>query len=76
MQYRLLLNLGTVDAKFLNDKQGARLSLHPQDLKAGSIIDLSEAAAEWLSKKYPALMEPVKAIRTEAKKPEITAPAK
>lgn len=76
MQYRLLLNLGTSDAKTCNDKLGASLSVHPKDLTAGAVIELPETAAEWLSKKYPALMEPVKSIRSEARKPEITAPAK
>ncbi len=75
MKFELKQNLGTDDATLCNKELCASLSLKAADLVAGTVVDLPEPAAQWLTKRYPALLQPVN-VRGEAKKPEITAPAK
>ena len=59
MRYKLNINLGFDDARTLNGQFNAGLTITQEDLSAGRIIDLPEAAAEAISKKYPALLESV-----------------
>jgi len=83
MQYRLLHTLGQLDARKCNESFGAKLSLDKERLAAGSVIELPDAAYKYLTnsksaggKGYVALMEPAGSAKGEAKKPEVTAPAK
>ena len=77
MKYTLQQNLGLDDAKFCNDKYGASLPIDVKKLVAGETVELSEAAHKYLTvgKGYIGLFEAT-TVRGEAKKPEITAPAK
>jgi hypothetical protein len=59
MKYRFLQALGSVDAA-LCAKLGA--SLGKKGVAAGEVVDLPPKAAEYLSKKYPALMEPIQGV--------------
>jgi hypothetical protein len=76
MQYKLRDNLGLLDARKCNMDLGASLSLDPKDLRGGCVIELPQPAANYLSKKYCALLEPATAVKGESKKPELTGPAK
>jgi hypothetical protein len=83
MQHRLKHTLGQFDAKKCNEQFGASLSLDAKDLRRGCIIDLPQAAFDWLtgprSKKcrgYFALMEPAGKVRGDAKETELKSPAK
>lgn len=71
MQYRLFDNLGLDDARKLNKDFRAALPLDAKDLVKGSIIDLPAPAAEYLTKRYPALLESVSKVKGVAKEPEI-----
>lgn len=80
MQYRLLGNLGTDDARRCNRDFGATLSVNdPKTFAKGSVIELPKEAVEWLTgprgKGLSSLLEPANKVRGEAKLPEITAPA-
>lgn len=63
MKYKLNLNLGFDDARTLNGQFNAGLTISQEELSAGRTIDLPEAAAEAISKKYPALLESVNGPR-------------
>lgn len=78
MKFQLLQNLGLDDARLCNDKFNASLPVDAKGLTAGSTVDLPAAAVKYLTegKGYTALLEPVGKITGEAKKPELTAPAK
>lgn len=76
MQYRLTANLGTVDARVLNEKFSSALDLKdPEVLKAGATVELTDEAAEYLRGKYPELLESTAEMKGVAKPSEITAPA-
>jgi hypothetical protein len=76
MQYRLRDSIGLIDAKKCNDA-GAALELgKPATFKKGEVVDLTDAAAAYLRKKYPAIIEPVTKVKGEAKQSEIAAPSK
>ncbi len=77
MKFELKQNLGLDDVNFCNKEFHASLSTDPKDLVAGQIVDLPEKAVKWLTenRRLTALLQPAN-IRGEAKKPEITAPAK
>lgn len=80
MLVQFLQNLGGDDARQIKAELG--VSVDHAAAVAGAVIELDDRAAEWLGKKYPALFEsadkpatkPV--VKAEAKKPELTAPAK
>lgn len=75
MKYQLTVNLGKVDARDLNDRFGCALDLEdPEALKAGATVDLTDKAVEYLSQKYPALLESSAKVRGVAKPSAITAP--
>ena len=78
MKYVLQQNLGMDDARHCNDQFQAGLSLKAVDLAQGSVVDLNEQAVAYLTerKSYVALLGPIGKVQSEAKKPEITAPAK
>jgi hypothetical protein len=78
MKYQLKSNLGTIDARYCNDECGASLSLEPADLAAGSVVDLPQRAADYLTKTrgMVSLLEPAGKVTGESKKSEITGPAK
>lgn len=78
MKYQLRHNLGLVDAKYLNDHYGTSLAVKPDELKAGKVIDLTDRAVDYLVniKKCCDLLDTPQKITGEAKKPELTAPAK
>lgn len=58
MKYKLTQNLGLTDARFCNDHFGAGLDLSvPGVLVADAEVNLPVAAAEYLRKKYPSLLE-------------------
>jgi len=73
MQVRFLQNLGLLDIRALKDKHG--IELKAADCKIGSVVDIPSKAFDVLSGKYKAVVEAVN-VKGEAKKPEITAPAK
>lgn len=77
MKYQLTQNLGLDDAKRCNDQLKCSLPLDAKQLSTGSTVELSDVAAKWLTegKGYTGLLAPL-GIKGEAKKPEITAPAK
>lgn len=73
MLVRFRVNLGSVDAKEVNDKTGARLEF--QNCQIGAEHDIREEAAEWLIQR--GIVEPVdRRVKGVAKQSEITAPAK
>lgn len=78
MKYQLLHNLGTDDAVHLNKHYGASLPLDKEKLKAGEVIELPERAFDFLVqvKGYANLFATPSKVTGEAKKPELTAPAK
>ena len=71
MQYRLLDNLGLDDARKVNKDFRASLPLDAKALAKESVIDLPATAAEYLTKRYPALLETVSKVKGVAKEPEI-----
>lgn len=64
MKYKLNINLGFDDARTCNSQFNAGLTVSTEELAAGKTIDLPESAAEFLSKKYPALLESVNGPRS------------
>ena len=77
MRYKLTDSLGTQDARFCNENFAAGIELNATKLAKGEVIDIPDKAAEWLTSRYQALLEPVSGkVRGEAKQPEITAPLK
>ena len=78
MKYVLQQNLGLDDARYCNEQLQTGLSLKAVDLAQGSVVDLNEKAVAYLTERkgYVALLGPVGKVQGEAKKPEITAPAK
>lgn len=78
MKFQLLQNLGLADAKHCNAACGCSLSVDEASLVRGSTIDLTDSAAQWLKnvRGYSALLAPAGSVKGEAKKPELTAPAK
>jgi hypothetical protein len=72
MRYELLDSLGTVDAKYCNTKLGASIDVSKTGtLAAGNVIGLPDAAAAYLTKKYPALLKPLETMRAQAKPADI-----
>lgn len=76
MNYKLNHNLGTQDAHECNVKCGSQLELDAAKLAAGETITLNKDAADYLKKKYPALLEEIPSVHGVAKKPGIIAPEK
>jgi hypothetical protein len=78
MKFKLLHNLGTTDAQHCNKECGASLSLDATHLKAGSEIELPQKAVDYLTvaRKLVNLLGTPGKVTGEAKKPELTAPAK
>ena len=78
MKFELKQSLGLDDAKFCNDEFGTHLSLKAADLAEGETVDLTDKAVKHLKERrgYTALLEPAEKLKGEAKKPELTAPAK
>lgn len=74
MKFKLNQNLGFEDARLCNSQFDAGLAIDASELAAGRTVDLPEAAAEFLSKKYPALLEPgngSKPVRGVAAEPKV-----
>jgi hypothetical protein len=83
MKYELLSNLGMSDARRCNADFGASLSLDPEHLTAGTVVDLPDAAAAYLTgpkskggRGYVSLLKPASKVHGVAKQSEVTAPAK
>lgn len=74
MQVKFLQNLGSNDARECNAAHHTQLNY--KDCVIDAVVDLPEAAVEFLGKKYNALFEPVKAVRGQAKQTESTGNAK
>jgi hypothetical protein len=76
MLVRFKNNLGLADIRLLKDKAGVDLEI--KQCKEGETCELPQKAVDVLISKYGAkqsLFEAV-SVKGEAKKPEITAPAK
>ena len=71
MKYRLNQNLGIDEARICNNQFGADLEISPAALVAGNAVELPTTAAEYLSKKYPALLEEPRPVRGIAESPTI-----
>ena len=56
MRYRLTESLGLSDARQCNVRCGAGLPVDVAALKKGAVVELPEAAADFLTKKFPALL--------------------
>lgn len=70
MQFKLNDNLGMADARKCNKELGANLSDDPTKLTKGSVIDLPRPAAEYLTKRYPALLSDA-SVRGTSKEAEL-----
>jgi hypothetical protein len=67
MRYELLDSLGTIDANYCNAKLGASIDKR-QSLAAGSVVELPDTAAAYLTKKYPTLLKPLEKVQSQAKR--------
>lgn len=78
MKYQLQQNLGLDDARHCNAHFGCQLPTVPAELAVGNTVSLTDAAVNYLTvtKGYTALLEEPGKVKGEAKRPEITAPAK
>lgn len=76
MQYELQDSLGLIDARKCNKELGASLPLDIKELAKGSVIELPQNAASYLSSKYKALLKPAGKVKGESKDTELKAPAK
>ena len=75
MRVKFNQNLGADDARAIGDKFGCKID--PKQCTVGAVVDLDDEAAAALAEKYKALFEAVNSdVRGQAKKPEVTAPAK
>ena len=66
MLYKFNHNLGSDDARAINDSLHA--GINSKECVSGAIVEIPDSAAEWLNKKYPALMEPAES-KPAPKKP-------
>ena len=73
MRVTFLQNLGTTDAAECKKRFGT--AIDASQCRIGETVELPDPAAEFLAEKYPALFEAT-SVRGQAKKPEVTAPAK
>jgi hypothetical protein len=71
MNVKFRTNLGSIDASAINLKYGADVDY--RECTVDAVVNVTEGAAKVLVER--GIAEPV-SIRGEAKKPEITAPAK
>ena len=70
MKCQLLHNLGTVEARDLNEKRFASLDLRkPATFAAGCTIELTDEGFAYLSGKHPALLSEV--VKGVDKAPEV-----
>ena len=73
MQVRFLQNLGTDDARAVNN--ACKCDIDAKKCCIGAVVDIPESAIAWFGKKYNALFEPATKVKAVAKDSEITAPA-